>query len=129
MRRVAVLGDVHGNSVALAAVLGDLRQEEVDLVVWTGDISWGWEPEATLELVRSFEVSARYVRGNAERALLELRDGQVETPTEREGWMAAHHTEADLAFVETFEIGLSIDIDGLERRTSATVLRGVTRSC
>ncbi|MEX0851364.1 MAG: metallophosphoesterase, partial [Gaiellaceae bacterium] len=67
MHRVAVLGDVHGNAVALAAVLDELRHEGVDLIVWTGDLSWGWEPTATLELVRSVEVPARYVRGNAER--------------------------------------------------------------
>jgi predicted phosphodiesterase len=82
-RRVAVLGDVHGNAVALAAVLDKLRREEVDLAVWTGDLSWGHEPTATLDLVRSLDLPARYVRGNAERALLELRDGTSGEPSER----------------------------------------------
>lgn len=113
MRRVAVLGDVHGNAVALAAVLAELRQEDVDLVVWTGDLSWGWEPTATLELVRSVEVPARYVRGNAERALVELRDGQAESPTDRERWMLERHTDDDLAFAESFEPCQSVDIDAL----------------
>jgi predicted phosphodiesterase len=77
VRRVALLGDVHGNAVALAAVLEELRREEPDLVVWTGDLSWGWEPAATLALVRALGLPARYVRGNAERALLELRAGDI----------------------------------------------------
>ena len=41
MRRVAVLGDVHGNAVALRAVLEELSRERVDGVVWTGDLSRG----------------------------------------------------------------------------------------
>ena len=113
MRRVGVLGDVHGNAVALGAVLEEIRKENLDLVVWTGDLSWGWEPRATLALVRSLEVPARYVRGNAERSLLELRDGKVEAPTERARWMLERHSDVDLAFVEGFETAFSVEIDTL----------------
>ena len=110
-RRVAVLGDVHGNAPALAAVLAELRGEQVDLVVWTGDLSWGAEPTETLALVRSLELPRLYVRGNAERALLELRDGAVESPSERERWMLASHSAADLDFAATFEHAHSVEID------------------
>lgn len=37
-----MLGDVHGNAVALAAVLDELRHDGVDLIVWTGDLSAYW---------------------------------------------------------------------------------------
>ncbi len=113
MRRVAVVGDVHGNATALAAVLEEVRREDVDLVVWTGDLSWGWEPAAALELVRALELPSRYVRGNAERALLELRDGAVESPSERERWMLDSHAGSDLDFAATFEHAHSVEIDGL----------------
>ena len=113
MRRVAVLGDVHGNAVALAAVLEELRSEEVDLVVWTGDLSWGAEPAATLALVRSLELPSRYVRGNAERALHELADGANAEPTELERWMLDAHSHDDLAFTRPFEHSCSVEIDGL----------------
>jgi predicted phosphodiesterase len=112
-QRAAALGDVHGNAIALAAVLEELRHEPVDLVVWTGDLSWGWEPVATLALVRSLEIPARYVRGNAERALLELLDGVIEEPSEGERWMLEHHGADDLAFAASFESDVSVDIDGL----------------
>ena len=113
MRRVAVLGDVHANTVALLAVLQELAAENVDLVVWTGDLSWGSEPGETLALVRSVDVSARHVRGNGERALLDLRDGRFDAPTERETWMLAQHTEIDLSFVESFEHSHSVQIQDL----------------
>jgi predicted phosphodiesterase len=113
VRRVAALGDVHGNAVALTAVLEELRAEDVDLVVWTGDLSWGWEPTATLALVRSVEVPARYVRGNAERALSELRGGKIPEPTDGESWMLAQHDAADLDFVTSFEPTVSVSVDGL----------------
>jgi putative phosphoesterase len=113
VRRVAVLGDVHGNTVALAAVLEELRRVEVDLVVWTGDLSWGPEPTATLELVRSVELPAMYVRGNAERALHELADGAKPQPTERERWMLGAHAPDDVAFTRMFEHACSVEIDEL----------------
>ena len=111
--RVAVLGDVHGNAVALAAVLDELGREEVDLVVWTGDLSWGAEPVATLELVRALELPSRFVRGNGERMLHKLADGSVAEPTERERWMLDAHADDDLAFTRTFGHAHSIEIDGL----------------
>ncbi|CAN5784558.1 hypothetical protein BH18ACT13_BH18ACT13_12070 [soil metagenome] len=85
---MAALGDVHGNCIALVPVLEELAVEDVDLV-WTGDLSWGSEPSETPELVRSLDAPARYVRENGERALLDLRDGRFEAPTEREAWMLA----------------------------------------
>lgn len=99
--------------MALAAVLEDLRGEDVDLVVWTGDLSWGAEPTATLDLVRGLEVRALYVRGNAERALRELEDGTIAEPSEREVWMLDAHARADLDFAASFEHSHSVEIEGL----------------
>jgi putative phosphoesterase len=113
VRRVAAIGDVHGNTVALAAVLEELRGEDVDLVVWTGDLSWGPEPTATLDLVRAVGRAALYVRGNAERALRELEDGTIAEPSERERWMLEAHSADDLAFARSFEHSHSVEIEGL----------------
>ena len=51
VRRVAVLSDVHGNAVALQAVLEELDGENVDLIVFGGDLTWGPLPAETLALV------------------------------------------------------------------------------
>ena len=108
-----MLGDVHGNAVALAAVLEELRGERVELVVWTGDLTWGHEPRATVDLVRSVEIPSRFVRGNAERALLELRECGSEATSERERWMLASHAPSDLALLRSFAHAHSVEIEGL----------------
>ena len=86
VRRVVVLSDVHGNATALAAVLAELATEEIDLVVFGGDLTWGSEPEATLALAEGLDMPVVMIRGNAER---QLASGTAET--EREAWMLAHH--------------------------------------
>jgi putative phosphoesterase len=110
-RRVAVLADVHGNAVALGAVLSALRVAEPDLVVFGGDLTWGPLPEETLALLDELPAPALHVRGNAERALFEPSD----EPTERERWMAERHTPDALAFLATFETDVAVTIDGLGR--------------
>jgi predicted phosphodiesterase len=111
--RVAALADVHGNAPALAAVLAEVEREAPDLVVFCGDLTWGSLPGETIALVRSFEIPVRFVRGNAERALLELQAGEVAEPTAREQWMLAQHGEEDLAWLGSFESTVTVDVDGL----------------
>jgi predicted phosphodiesterase len=86
----AVLSDVHGNAVALQAVLEELGRESVDLIVFGGDLTWGPLPEETLAFVAGISTPALFVRGNAERALLEPSD----RPTERERWLQERHSPA-----------------------------------
>jgi putative phosphoesterase len=107
--RVAVLSDVHGNAVALEAVLADLRQDAADLVVFGGDLTWGPLPEATLRLVAGLELQALFVRGNAERALLQ----PAEDTSERTRWLLERHTPGDLAFLATFVERLTVEVEGL----------------
>ena len=64
--RVAALYDVHGNLPALEAVLRDVRAEEVDVILFGGDLASGVFPRGTIELARSLP-EARFVRGNADR--------------------------------------------------------------
>jgi predicted phosphodiesterase len=111
--RVAALADVHGNAPALEAVLEEVEQEAPELVVFCGDLTWGSLPQETLELVHSLGMPTRFVRGNADRAVLELARGEVEEPTAREQWMLEQHGDEDLAFLRGFELTVSLDVDGL----------------
>ena len=75
--RVAALYDVHGNVPALEAVLGEVERENLDAVVFGGDIASGPFPQETIELVRSLS-GARFVRGNADRFELPAPDPEAE---------------------------------------------------
>jgi putative phosphoesterase len=107
-RRVAVLSDVHGNALALAAVLAEADREEPDLFVFGGDLTWGPEPTATYELAARRAERSVFVRGNADRTLLE---GAAET--DRERWMQERHSAQALAFIELFMDQAVVEVDGL----------------
>lgn len=104
--RVAVLSDVHGNTVALRAVLAELEREQPELIVFGGDLTWGPHPEETFELTRGLD--ARFVRGNADRAVLENR-----SESKKEKWMQANHTPEAREFLGSFEEHVVVDVDGL----------------
>jgi putative phosphoesterase len=106
VKKVAVISDVHGNAVALAAVLAELEREQPDLIVSCGDLTWGPLPEETYVLAQG--LNARFVRGNADRAVLENV-----SETEREQWMQERHTDEIRGFLGTFEEQLVVDVDGL----------------
>lgn len=66
--RVAVFSDVHGNAVALEAVLAEIARLAPDVVVFGGDLALGGpEPEAAAARVRALGVPG--VRGNTDEWL------------------------------------------------------------
>jgi predicted phosphodiesterase len=66
--RIALLSDIHGNSIALDAVLADIaRQGGADTYWVLGDLAaLGPDPVGVLERLASLP-NARFVRGNADR--------------------------------------------------------------
>jgi putative phosphoesterase len=113
VRRVAVLSDVHGNVPALVAVLDEVAAIGADLIVFPGDVTWGPEPQLTVDLIRELGSKAVCVRGNADRAVLELASGQRAPERPRDTWMPARHTPEALEFLATFPFSVVVDIDGL----------------
>ncbi len=81
--------------------------------MFCGDLTWGSLPNETLALVRELGIPTRFVRGNADRAVLELVNGEHESPSAREEWMAARHTADDVALLAGFEPTVTVDVDGL----------------
>lgn len=79
--RVAALYDIHGNIDALDAVLDEIESEDVDLIVIGGDIAWGPRPAETVARVQELADSARVIRGNADREL-------VQPDSVEPGWVA-----------------------------------------
>jgi predicted phosphodiesterase len=66
--RIAILSDIHGNAIALDAVLADIQsQGEPDLYWVLGDlVALGSNPADVLERLRALP-NAQFVRGNTDR--------------------------------------------------------------
>src|SRR5690242_11826637 len=114
VKRVAVLADVHGNAVALAAVLAELEREQPDAVVHCGDLTWGPRPAETLDLLVGHSVL--FVRGNADRMVIEfadrLQDADADA-TPRERWMVEQHDAAMRALLAEFPATVELEVEGL----------------
>jgi predicted phosphodiesterase len=104
--RVAALADVHANAPALEAVLAEVREADVDLIVFCGDLTWGPLPNETLAIVRALDIPARFVRGNADRMV-------GSDAGERGAWLSAQHGREATALVNGFDPYVVADVDGL----------------
>src|SRR5256885_15816827 len=60
--RLGLISDIHGNLLALDAVLDELNESGMDRLVCLGDVAAGPEPRATIERLRG--VGCPVVRGN-----------------------------------------------------------------
>jgi putative phosphoesterase len=105
MKRIAVISDIHGNCVALDAVLADIQRASIDQIVCLGDaIQGGAQPAQTVQRLR--EVGFPVVMGNADAWLLSGIDTGGETTTaEQEAvrqWSLAQLSDADRASIAAF---------------------------
>lgn len=107
--RLAILSDIHGNVVALEAVLADLESRSADIVLNLGDCATGplW-PRETMELLGT--LSAHSVRGNHDRWLAD-RDTHESAPIV--AFTRSHLTEVHLAILRNLPPTLRPDHDVL----------------
>ncbi|NWQ39592.1 metallophosphoesterase family protein [Bacillus sp. EB106-08-02-XG196] len=75
--KVAFISDIHGNAIALDAVLKDIEQQRIDKIYVLGDICYrGPEPKRSLDLVRSLHTEV--IKGNADEWVVRgVREGEV----------------------------------------------------
>jgi predicted phosphodiesterase len=111
--RVALLADVHGNAAALRAVLADVTEAGVDAICLLGCFTWGPEPRAVLDLVA--DRRAFFLRGNGERAVLELADGVRAPQTPTDEWMVGAHGSDGVGALRTFPAALTLTVGGVGR--------------
>lgn len=81
MKRVALISDMHGNAVALDAVLRELDHERLDEIVSLGDVAQGGpQPAECVDRLR--ELGCRCVEGNSDEFLLTLDPGEEDVDPE-----------------------------------------------
>lgn len=73
--KIAVLSDIHGNIIALEAVLREMNGLNVERIFVLGDVvGYYYHPDEVLRLLEHFKTT--YIRGNHERMLKEAREHQ-----------------------------------------------------
>jgi hypothetical protein len=78
MKRLALIADLHGNAVALEAVLDDLAGRRITELVCLGDVAAGG-PQPREALARLRELGCPVVLGNADEWLLEASHASANT--------------------------------------------------
>jgi len=106
--RVAALYDIHGNLHALDAVLAEVN---ADLVLVGGDAVAGPWPSETLECLLELGDGVRFIRGNADREVASELPGLA--PPAVMNFVRKQLTEEQIAFLGTWPLTESIDVDGL----------------
>ena len=113
--RIALIADVHGNLVALDAVLADLAGEAPDRVVCLGDVAaTGPQPRAVIARLR--QLGCPVVMGNADAWLLDPApaaspaDDDARRIEAIDRWCAEQLRPEDLAFLRGFQPTVEIPL-------------------
>ena len=111
--RIAVISDIHGNCVALDAVLADIRERPVDQMVCLGDaIQGGAQPAETVARLRT--LACPVVMGNADARLLTGEETGTKAITERRAavraWSLSQLSAEDRDFIKSFQPTITLEL-------------------
>ena len=117
--RIAVIADIHGNLIALDAVLAEISAQGIETSVCLGDVA-GLGPYPREVLARLQALACPVVMGNADEFLLDpslldpanhpQADPRTRRMHEMERWTAAQLTPADKEYVRTFQPAVEVRI-------------------
>jgi putative phosphoesterase len=116
MSRLAVISDIHGNGVALDAVLADLALHDVEQIVCLGDLAAGG-PQPREVIARLRKLGCQAVRGNADGWLLDGLPAGCSEETRRlgevVGWARGTLAPDDLDYLAGLPATLTVTVDGV----------------
>ncbi len=111
---VAVLSDIHGVLPALEAVLAEPDVRSADRIVLTGDLAAGPQPAETLDLLIHLGERAVWIRGNADRELVEFARGErTEMPDDVSAWAATQLRPGLVKLLAALPLTATITVSGL----------------
>jgi putative phosphoesterase len=104
MMKLAFISDIHGNRIALEAVLKDVKEKGVDQIIILGDLCFrGPEPKKSLDIVR--ELNAQVIKGNADEWVVrgirlgEVPDAALEIMQREREWTLSQLNQEDVAYL------------------------------
>ena len=114
MKRIAVFSDIHGNLEALESILNDIERNNIDEVIYLGDvIGIGPSPKECLDLIMDSRI--KMVKGNHEIYQLNddlyynhLTDGEKA----HRDWVKAQLDEKELDYIANLPMTIEELIDG-----------------
>lgn len=112
--RIAVFSDVHGNLVALEAVLKAIQGDQPDQMLCLGDVTvFGPQPQETIERLQRLDCA--FVMGNTDAFALsptplETRDEDSQRIEAIETWCAGQLTDESKAFLRSFQPTIVLDL-------------------
>lgn len=110
---VAVLSDIHGVLPALEAVLAEPSVRGADRIVLTGDIAAGPQPVAVLDRLLGLGERVVWVRGNADRELVQLARGEAgEIPDPIAPWAAQQLSADHVDWLAGLPYPVTLPVDG-----------------
>lgn len=103
--KIAFISDVHGNAIALDAVLDDIRKKNVDKIVVLGDLAYrGPEPKRSISLIKA--LNATVIKGNADDWIVrgvrkgEVPDAALDTMNQERDWTYAQLSQDDIDYLD-----------------------------
>lgn len=110
--KIAVISDIHGNLLALQAVLADITRQGVDQTVNLGDMLSGpLQPAETADLLMAQHFPT--IRGNHERQLLALvarSAGRID-PATSDGYAASRLLSHHVDWLESLPVSKALNSD------------------
>ena len=114
--KVAIISDIHGNSVALKEVLKDAKLNNVDEYIFSGDLvndlPFGNE---TLEMVKN--TSDKVLKGNKEQYLIEFEEEKYDWKNiqfKNTRFMYNELTEENKAYIRKLPHCMSLEYEGVK---------------
>lgn len=116
--KLAFISDIHGNAIALDAVLSDIKNKGVDKIYVLGDLCYrGPEPRRSLDLVRS--LNTEVIKGNADEWVVRgVQEGEVpqkalELMNMERQWTVSQLEQADLDYLASLPTQIHSEVNGI----------------
>lgn len=117
--KIAFISDIHGNAIALEAVLEDIEKHDIDKIYVLGDICYrGPEPRRSLDLVRSLHTEV--IKGNADEWVVRgVQEGEVpekalELMNLERQWIVSQLEPSDIDYLASLPAQLNVSIEDVE---------------